>query len=110
MGARYVDERYADNANAQSAPGYTVVDATIGWQFLPQVKVGLQVNNLFDREYVQAAFSGQQWLMGTPRSTLRRWTTASEAGSPGWRSAASRRKANPALSKNLPVHGHMDIT
>lgn len=68
VGARYVDERYADNANTQSAPGYTVVDATIGWQVLPQVKVGLQVNNLFDREYVQAAFSGQQWLMGTPRS------------------------------------------
>lgn len=68
VGARYMDERYADNANTQSAPGYTVVDATIGWQVLPQVKLGLQVNNLFDREYVQAAFSGQQWLMGTPRS------------------------------------------
>ena len=26
IGARYVDERYADTANTQSAPGYTVVD------------------------------------------------------------------------------------
>lgn len=68
LGARYVDERYADTANTQSAPGYTVVDANIAWQVLPDVKLGLQLNNLFDREYVQSAFSGQQWLMGIPRS------------------------------------------
>jgi len=68
IGARYVDERYANTANTQSAPGYTVVDADIGWQVLPDVRLGLQLNNLFDREYVQSAFSGQQWLMGMPRS------------------------------------------
>ncbi|MFK0310926.1 TonB-dependent receptor [Pseudomonas sp. NPDC090233] len=68
MGARYVDERYANTANTQSAPGYTVVDANIGWQALPDVRLGLQVNNLFDREYVASAFSGTQWIMGVPRS------------------------------------------
>ena len=40
----------------------------LAWQVLPDVKLGLQLNNLFDREYVQSAFSGQQWLMGMPRS------------------------------------------
>lgn len=45
-----------------------MVDANIAWQVLPDVKLGLQLNNLFDREYVQSAFSGQQWLMGMPRS------------------------------------------
>ncbi|MEN4826360.1 TonB-dependent receptor [Pseudomonas sp. P39-UII1] len=68
IGARYVDERYADTANTQRAPGYTVVDANIGWQVLPDVRLGLQVNNLFDREYVASAFSGTQWIMGVPRS------------------------------------------
>ncbi|MFJ3073748.1 TonB-dependent receptor [Pseudomonas sp. NPDC087029] len=68
IGARYVDERYANTANTQSAPGYTVVDANIGWQVLPDVRLGLQVNNLFDREYVASAFSGTQWIMGVPRS------------------------------------------
>jgi iron complex outermembrane recepter protein len=68
IGARYVDERYADSANSQSAPGYTVVDANIGWQVLPDVRLGLQLNNLFDREYVASVFSGEQWVMGTPRS------------------------------------------
>ncbi|UXH41871.1 TonB-dependent receptor [Pseudomonas promysalinigenes] len=68
IGARYVDERYADTANSQSAPGYTVVDANIGWQLLPDVRLGLQLNNLFDRAYVASVFSGEQWVMGTPRS------------------------------------------
>ena len=68
IGTRYVDERYADTANTQRAPGYTVVDANIGWQVLPDVRLGLQVNNLFDREYVASAFSGTQWIMGVPRS------------------------------------------
>ncbi|MFJ4440855.1 TonB-dependent receptor [Pseudomonas sp. NPDC089422] len=68
IGARYVDERYADTANSQRAPGYTVVDADIGWQVLPDVRLGLQVNNLFDREYVASVFSGEQWVMGAPRS------------------------------------------
>lgn len=68
VGARYVDERYADTANTQSAPGYTVVDANIAWRVLPDVRLGLQVNNVFDREYVVSAFSGEQWLMGMPRA------------------------------------------
>ena len=70
IGARYVDERFSDSANTQSAPGYTVVDANLGWQVLPDVRLGLQVNNLFDREYVTSAFSGTQWVMGAPRSYL----------------------------------------
>lgn len=68
IGARYVDERFSDSANTQSAPRYTVIDANLGWQVLPDVRLGLQVNNLFDREYVTSAFSGTQWLMGAPRS------------------------------------------
>lgn len=58
IGARYVDERYADTANSQSAPGYTV-DANIGWQLLPAVRLRLQINNLFDRAYVASVFSGE---------------------------------------------------
>lgn len=62
IGARYVDERYADTANSQSASAYT------GWQLLPDVRLGLQINNLFDRAYAASVFSGEQWVMGTPRS------------------------------------------
>lgn len=68
IGLRYVDQRYADNANLYSVPGYTVVDANLGWQLLPDVRLGLQLNNLFNRDYVVAAHSGEQWLLGVPRS------------------------------------------
>ncbi|MFV3314600.1 TonB-dependent receptor [Pseudomonas sp. NY15374] len=68
IGLRYVDQRYADTANAYSVPGYTVVDANLGWQVLPDVRLGLQLNNLFNRDYVVAAHSGEQWLLGAPRS------------------------------------------
>ena len=69
MGLRYVDARYANTANTTQVPGYTVLDANLGWQVQPDVRLGLQLNNLLDRRYaVVQQNSGQQWLMGEPRS------------------------------------------
>ncbi|OEC34550.1 TonB-dependent receptor [Pseudomonas sp. 21C1] len=69
IGARYVDARYADTANSAQVPSYTVVDANIGWQVQPDVRLGLELNNLFDRQYATTASSdGQQWYLGAPRS------------------------------------------
>lgn len=69
MGLRYVDARYANTANTVDVPGYTVLDANLGWQALPDVRLNLQLNNLLDRRYAVAQQnSGQQWLMGEPRS------------------------------------------
>ncbi|QNH01494.1 TonB-dependent receptor [Pseudomonas sediminis] len=69
MGARYVDARYADAANQIEVPGYTVVDATLAWQALPDVRLGLELNNLLDRQYATTASSaGEQWYLGAPRS------------------------------------------
>lgn len=69
IGARYVDARYADTANTAKVPGYTVVDANIAWQALPDVRLGLELNNLFDRQYATSANSdGEQWYLGAPRS------------------------------------------
>ncbi|WP_170965265.1 TonB-dependent siderophore receptor [Ectopseudomonas oleovorans] len=69
IGARYVDARYADTANTVDVPGYTVVDANVAWQVQPDVRLGLQLNNLFDRTYARNQMhDGQQWLLGEPRS------------------------------------------
>lgn len=69
IGARYVDARYADTANTAKVPGYTVVDANIAWQALADVRLGLELNNLFDRQYATSASSdGEQWYLGAPRS------------------------------------------
>lgn len=69
IGARYVDARYANTANTVDVPGYTVVDANVAWQVQPDVRLGLQLNNLFDRTYARNQMhDGQQWLLGEPRS------------------------------------------
>lgn len=69
VGARYVDARYADTANNVELPSYTVVDANIGWQVQADVRLGLELNNLFDRQYATTGSSdGQQWYLGAPRS------------------------------------------
>lgn len=69
IGARYVDQRYADTANTTSVPGYTVLDANLGWNAVPDVRLGLQVNNLLDRRYaVLQQNRGQQWTLGEPRA------------------------------------------
>ncbi|WP_166218173.1 TonB-dependent receptor [Pseudomonas atagonensis] len=68
-GVRYVDARYADLANRNELPSYTVVDATLSWRALRNTTLGLQVNNLFDRQYAQSQYNeGQQWILGEPRS------------------------------------------
>lgn len=69
IGARYVDARYADTANNVQLPSYTVVDANIGWQVQADVRLGLELNNLFDRQYATTGSSdGEQWYLGAPRS------------------------------------------
>ncbi|WP_188982203.1 TonB-dependent receptor [Pseudomonas matsuisoli] len=68
-GARYVDSRYADNANTVNVPSYTVVDANFDWHLQPDLTLGLQLNNLFDRQYATTTSNnGQQWYLGEPRS------------------------------------------
>jgi len=68
-GVRYVDARYADQANRNQLPSYTVVDANLSWKALPNTTLGLQLNNLFDRQYAQSQYNdGQQWILGEPRS------------------------------------------
>ncbi len=68
-GARYVDSRYADNANTSTVPSYTVVDATFDWHLQADLTLGLQVNNLFDRQYATTVSNnGAQWYLGEPRS------------------------------------------
>ncbi|WP_339437417.1 TonB-dependent receptor [Pseudomonas sp. EL_65y_Pfl1_R32] len=68
-GLRYVDARYADIANTNKLPSYTVVDAAISWEVLKYTTVGLQLRNVFDREYASTQYNeGQQWILGEPRS------------------------------------------
>jgi len=68
-GVRYVDSRFADTANTNEIPSYTVVDATVSWKAMRNTTLGLQLNNLFNRTYAVSQYNeGQQWILGEPRS------------------------------------------
>jgi iron complex outermembrane receptor protein len=68
-GARYVDKRYADNANTITVPGYTVADAFLSYRLRRDSALTLRARNLFDRLYAIAPYnSGTQFILGDPRS------------------------------------------
>lgn len=69
VGVRHVGARQLDTANLRHIGSYTVTDATLAWQARPDLRLGLQLANLFDRAYpLSTASNGAQWLLGRPRS------------------------------------------
>ena len=73
-GLRYVGQRYADNINTVSTPSYTLVDAAARYATGPWL-LALNVNNVFDREYVASyAFGYYAGVRRTARLTATyRW-------------------------------------
>jgi iron complex outermembrane receptor protein len=69
VGVRYVGVRQADTANTRQVTSYTVTDAVVGWQARKDLRLSLQLFNLFDRVYpLSFSNNGNQWLLGRPRS------------------------------------------
>jgi iron complex outermembrane receptor protein len=66
-GARYVGERFIDNGNTQALPAYTVLDASLGWNFSRNVLVQLNLRNLADKVYAVTSYSDSQYLLGDRR-------------------------------------------
>lgn len=67
-GARYVGERYLNDANTAELPDYTVFDATVQWQVNANTRLSLRGKNLSDtKDYVMAPY-GDQWILADGRS------------------------------------------
>ncbi len=66
-GARYVGERFIDNANSQALPAYTTLDASLGWNYGRNVLVQLNLRNLADKLYAVTSYSDSQYLLGDRR-------------------------------------------
>lgn len=67
-GARYVDDRYLNNANTAKLPDYTVYDATLQWQATESLGFALRGKNLSDtNDYVLSSY-GDQWILGDGRT------------------------------------------
>jgi iron complex outermembrane receptor protein len=67
-GARYVDERYLNDANTASLPDYTVYDATLQWQMNDKLRLSLRGKNLSDTSDFVLAPYGDQWILGDGRT------------------------------------------
>lgn len=68
-GAFYVGERYAVEDNAVRLPAYTRLDAMIAYK-TPRWEIGLNLNNLADRTYYEAANNNNQIQPGAPRNGM----------------------------------------
>lgn len=65
-GVTAVGDRFADNANTTTLPGYARFDARAGYRW-QQWEAQLSVENLTDHDYFVSATSAAQIMPGTPR-------------------------------------------
>jgi catecholate siderophore receptor len=70
-GAIYLSQRYLNNTDLVSAPGYTRWDATIAWR-QPRYEVRLNLFNLFDAQYYDSLIQsdGGRAVPGTGRTAM----------------------------------------
>ena len=66
-GLRYVGERFISNANTQTLPAYTTLDASIGWALCRNVQLQLNLRNLTDKLYAITSYGSSQYLLGDER-------------------------------------------
>jgi iron complex outermembrane receptor protein len=68
-GVRIVGGRFANNANTDKIPSYTVIDAGLRRSLTDRVAVDLRLYNAFDKIYPITTYGGvNQWLLGRPRA------------------------------------------
>lgn len=66
-GLRYVGARFTNAANSGKLPSYTVVDASLTYEYSAALRLMLTARNLTDRSYPVSG-SDSTWLLGPPRS------------------------------------------
>jgi iron complex outermembrane recepter protein len=73
-GVRYVGFSYGDEANSFKVPAFTLVDATLHYDFgemshvLRGYRIQVNANNLFDKSYVASCFSSEGCYFGLRRT------------------------------------------
>lgn len=73
-GVRYIGSTHGDQANSFKVKDYTVVDAVMKYDLarfnLPGSSVALNVNNLFDKQYVSSCFDTYGCYWGAERQVV----------------------------------------
>lgn len=58
IGARYMDERYANHSNTALMSDYVIVDLSLGWTVNDSMRISLRTDNAFDEEYIPWSSTG----------------------------------------------------
>ncbi|GBC55777.1 ferrichrome-iron receptor [Stutzerimonas stutzeri] len=66
LGAVYQSYAYATSSNAVTLPSFTRVDAAVYYTVNPDLRLQLNVENLFDEEYYASAHSDNNIMPGSP--------------------------------------------
>ena len=67
-GVQIVGRAFADNANTEALPAYTVVNGGLRWKPDARTTFALRIYNLFNTVYATSAPYPGQWLLGMPRT------------------------------------------
>jgi iron complex outermembrane receptor protein len=67
-GVQIVGRSFADNANTQVLPAYTVVNGGVRWKPDQRTTFALRIYNLFNTVYATSAPYPGQWMLGMPRT------------------------------------------
>lgn len=67
LDARYVSKRFGNTANTVWDPAYTLLGASVRYQFTPQTRLTFRAKNLTDKVYAASVGTGSFYL-GAPRS------------------------------------------
>ncbi|HUN96765.1 MAG TPA: TonB-dependent receptor [Bradyrhizobium sp.] len=67
-GVQIVGRSFANNANTQILPAYTVVNGGVRWKADERTTFAFRVYNLFDTVYATSAPYPGQWMLGMPRT------------------------------------------
>jgi catecholate siderophore receptor len=68
-GVRFVGERFTNAANTRRLDDYTLVDATVAYEFSPSTALRLNFFNIFDEEFIDAT-SGGHFIPGPGRAAV----------------------------------------
>ncbi len=68
VGMRSVGKVYGDNLNTVTAPGYTLFDVGLGWQYNKNVSVRARVRNAGDKQYASNVTTTPMYYLGQPRT------------------------------------------
>lgn len=66
--ARFVGDRFANDANTIKAPAYTTFDTALSWQIRPETTLTARVRNLTDAIYAEWLSGGPMYIIGQPRT------------------------------------------